>query len=352
MKKVAYDYIVEGSLVISKPTLPDGEELIIMGKIDDDCYEPIVTQSADSEAGDNPMVPQKNIFYQCNYDELKLQLDEIDSFGVDLFPLIRDENHGKIPIAVNSDFSVEVMYNVMKVIQKEKKIDAYLKNSIEYIQLEQEITEIAVKYNLVTKFTSLILTSKNDKLALDSEGSPSADHPLIGAADSIKAGDSNYYHEKCNVGSKKYVCYYELDLATPNEYCNEIRKNDNRVMGPYGCECSRNAVLTNDLPGNHTDAFQNLEKMPGYPRNENECIFGQRNMWCRTADGKVERRKMQFTNGKDTHGRYQYTTGNNKKVQKFCSRYWRDKMAYREHRILMWRYQDQDEELILWNGED
>merc|ERR1711962_306254 len=347
MNKVQYDYIVEGSLIINKPMLPEGEELIVMGKVDEDCYEPEIIQGAGPESGDDAIIPTENIHYPCENDMVSLPLGEMrETFTQDKFPLIRDNNYDQLPISINSETSVEVMYNVMQIDQKEKKIDAFLTNTTEYSQLQNDIITMGEAYHLVTRFTSLILTSKDDKIALDSEGSQSLDYPPKGAADSVQSGDSGYYHEECNANGQQFDCFYELDLATPNEYCNEIKKQKNdRVPGKYGCNdgCSRNHVLTDKLPLEATDAYQNLERMPGFPKNEGECLYGQRQMWCRTKNGTLEKKDMQFAIGKDARGRYRYSRGNNKSVDKFCSKYWRNgTLAYKEHRILVWRFNDQD----------
>merc|ERR1719357_2082270 len=78
------------------------------------------------------------------------------------------------------------------------------------------------------------------------------------------------------------------------------------------------------------------------------------NVKCGVVRKMVPWRKkdMQFAIGKDARGRYRYSRGNNKRVDKFCQKYWRNTMAYKEHRILVWRFNDQDIKLIVWNGQD
>jgi len=336
IKPIIYNYIVEGSLIFSKPLIRNGEELLVLGKLTYECYEPSIDNSADSTSGYDDW-QYENIRYICG--KQMSPLSDISSFNQLDLPLINDKNFNQLLTSIKSEVSTEMMYDVIKLHEKENKIESYSEETTEYFELKNEIMNIAKKHNLVSRFTSLVYTYDDD--------------------DSSFAGDINVnlnlHFEDCDGEDHLIRCYYRLTIVSANEYCNEIQgrlenKIENEALNTYKCDpgCKQYHILQADLPHNSTTAYDNIIN----EMSVGECIHSWQATWCLTDDYTLMKKELQWnqeiTQDETTESvKFMQSTSTPKNIDEICSKIRQRPSASRNNKVLVWIF---DRQLINYSG--
>ena len=141
------DYRNAKKSIMSGKKLFRGEEVVVVGELEDPCRSPEPTVLAESEDAD--------------FNDVTV-LNEIDCST--LIPVILPSNGTDVmanPTGLPSDINLERMFAYLQIRRWLTAIKGAT-NQSETDQLEQEITDQAVKHGFVTKFTSMVVKETND----------------------------------------------------------------------------------------------------------------------------------------------------------------------------------------------